>query len=134
MSFEGNNFINNNFFWFTGVVEDINDPMEMGRVRVRCYGYHTDDKNSVTGIPTESLPWGHVMMPITSASCSGIGESATGVLPGKLIRGKQTCEVKTEKEKIPFIDRTFRLMSIKAFQFFRNFKKDSVKTTVVSGD
>ena len=59
---------------------------------------------------------------------------ATGVLPGKLIRGKQTCEVKTEKEKIPFIDRTFRLMSIKAFQFFRNFKKDSVKTTVVSGD
>tara|TARA_Y100000591_G_scaffold48014_2_gene36415 strand:- start:2298 stop:4199 length:1902 start_codon:yes stop_codon:yes gene_type:complete len=59
---------------------------------------------------------------------------ATGVLPGKLIRGKQTCEVKTEKEKIPLIDRTFRLMSIKAFQFFRNFKKDSVKTTVVSGD
>ena len=59
---------------------------------------------------------------------------ATGVLPGKLIRGKQTCEVKTEKEKIPFIDRTFRLMSIKAFQFLRNFKKDSVKTTVVSGD
>ena len=87
MSFEGNNFINNNFFWFTGVVEDINDPMEMGRVRVRCYGYHTDDKNSVTGIPTESLPWGHVMMPITSASCSGIGQSATGILPGSWVIG-----------------------------------------------
>jgi hypothetical protein len=87
MSFEGNNFINNNFFWFTGVIEDINDPMEMGRVRVRCFGYHTDDKSSGTGIPTESLPWGHVMMPITSASCSGIGTSATGILQGSWVVG-----------------------------------------------
>ena len=59
---------------------------------------------------------------------------ATGILPGKLIRGKQTCEVKTEKEKIPFIDRTLRLMSVKAFKFLWNFRKKSVKTTVVSGD
>ena len=59
---------------------------------------------------------------------------ATGILPGKLIRGKQTCEVKTEKEKIPFIDRTLRLMSVKAFKLLWNFRKKSVKTTVVSGD
>jgi len=85
--FEGNNFINNNFYWFTGVIEDINDPLEMGRVRVRCYGYHTDDKNEGTGIPTGALPWSHVMMPVTSASCSGIGESATGLLPGSWVVG-----------------------------------------------
>ena len=59
---------------------------------------------------------------------------ATGILPGKLIRGKQTCEVKTEKEKIPFIDRTLRLMSVKAFKLLWNFRKKSVKTTVFSGD
>ena len=59
---------------------------------------------------------------------------ATGILPGKLIRGKQICEVKTEKEKIPFIDRTLRLMSVKAFKLLWNFRKKSVKTTVVSGD
>tara|TARA_Y100000004_G_scaffold196616_1_gene267270 strand:- start:1145 stop:2584 length:1440 start_codon:yes stop_codon:yes gene_type:complete len=86
-TFTGNNFINNNFFWFTGVIEDINDPLEMGRVRVRCYGYHTDDKNAGTGIPTSSLPWAHVTMPITSASVGGIGESATGILPGSWVVG-----------------------------------------------
>jgi N-acyl-D-aspartate/D-glutamate deacylase len=59
---------------------------------------------------------------------------ATGVLPGKLIRGKQTCEVKTEKESVPFIDRTFRLMSVKAFKLLWNFRKSPFKTTVVSDD
>ena len=59
---------------------------------------------------------------------------ATGVLPGKLIRGKQTCEVKAEKEKIPFVDRTLRLMSVKAFKLLWNLRKKPAKTTVVSGD
>ena len=85
--FKGNNFINNNFYWFTGVIEDINDPLEMGRVRVRCFGYHTPDKAGGSGIPTGSLPWSHVMMPITSASIAGIGESATGVEQGSWVVG-----------------------------------------------
>jgi hypothetical protein len=85
--FTGNNFINNNFFWFTGVIEDINDPLEMGRVRVRCFGYHTGDKGTGTGIPTGSLPWAHVMMPVTSASIAGIGESATGIAQGSWVVG-----------------------------------------------
>ena len=59
---------------------------------------------------------------------------ATGVLPGKLIRGKQTCEVKTEKERVPFIDRTFRLMSVKALKLLWNYRKSPFKTTVVSDD
>ena len=33
------------FVWFTGVVEDRNDPSSLGRVRVRCVGFHTDDLN-----------------------------------------------------------------------------------------
>ena len=32
------------FIWFVGVVEDRNDPALLGRVRVRCLGFHTDDK------------------------------------------------------------------------------------------
>ena len=28
------------FVWFVGVVEDRNDPKKVGRVRVRCLGYH----------------------------------------------------------------------------------------------
>ena len=80
------NFINNegNFHWFTGVIEDINDPLQRGRYRVRCYGYHTDDK---VLIPTSALPWAHVMLPITSASMSGVGESATGLLKGSWVVG-----------------------------------------------
>lgn len=40
--------------WFMGVVEDINDPESLNRVRVRCIGYHTADK---TLMPTADLPW-----------------------------------------------------------------------------
>ena len=70
--------------FFTGVVEDIIDPKQMGRVRVRCFGYHTANK---TEIPTESLPWALVSMPVTSASMSGIGQSPTGIQPGSWVWG-----------------------------------------------
>jgi len=62
-------FVGGHFSWFTGVVEDILDPLQMGRVRVRCFGYHTANK---TEIATEDLPWASVMTPIHSASMSGI--------------------------------------------------------------
>jgi hypothetical protein len=62
-----------------GVVEDIKDPLEAGRIRVRIFGLHTDDTNL---IPTDSLPWAMCLTPIQSASISGIGISPTGILPG----------------------------------------------------
>lgn len=76
--------MNTEFHWFTGVVEDINDPEELGRVRVRCYGYHSDNLDE---IPTDSLPWATPMTPITSAGTSGIGHSATGLLQGSWVVG-----------------------------------------------
>ncbi len=81
------NFIYNGgtFFWFTGVVEDINDPLEMGRCRVRCYGYHTKDK--AIEIPTDKLPWATPMVPITSASMTESGQSATGLYQGSWVVG-----------------------------------------------
>lgn len=51
------------FVWFLGVVEDRMDPEQMGRVRVRCFGWHTEDKSQ---IPTEDLPWAHSVMPMNS--------------------------------------------------------------------
>lgn len=74
----------NGFHWFTGVVEDIFDPEEMGRIKVRCFGYHTENKELIA---TEDLPWSHVMLPITSASMTGIGQSATGILQGSWVIG-----------------------------------------------
>ena len=70
--------------WFVGVVEDRKDPRNMGRCRVRIYGDHDANK---TKIPTRSLPWSQVMMPVTSAACGGIGESATGIVQGSWVVG-----------------------------------------------
>ncbi len=72
------------FHWFTGVVEDIQDPKEMGRIRVRCYGFHTKNKED---LPTESLPWASPMLPVTSASMTELGTSATGLLKGSWVIG-----------------------------------------------
>lgn len=71
-------------FWFTGVVEDREDPLEMGRIRVRIFGLHTDD---TTKIATADLPWSNVMMPCNSASISGLGMSPTGLLEGSWVVG-----------------------------------------------
>ena len=67
------------FVWFTGVVEDRNDPTKLGRVRVRCVGYHTDDK---TKIPTEDLPWAWVLQTVHTPSMNGMGHT-----PGFLVEG-----------------------------------------------
>ena len=47
--------MNPQMVWFQGVVEDRNDPLQLGRVKVRCVGYHTEKKQD---LPTEDLPWG----------------------------------------------------------------------------
>ena len=41
-----------------------------------------------------------------------------GVLPGKLIRGKQVCEVKSGISKVSFFDKTIRLLAVKILRFF----------------
>ncbi len=51
------------FIWWIGVVEDRNDPEQLGRVRVRCFGWHTEKKQN---IPTDSLPWAHPVIPVNS--------------------------------------------------------------------
>jgi len=71
------------FIWFIGVVEDRNDPLELGRVRVRCLGYHSDD---LSKIPTSSLPWAHVMHPTTDPAMHGMGKT-----PSFLVEGGWVC-------------------------------------------
>jgi hypothetical protein len=74
----------NGFQWFVGVVEDRQDPKTLGRLRVRCLGYHTED---LIKLPTSDLPWSHVMNPITSATVSGIGQSPLGAVEGSWVVG-----------------------------------------------
>ena len=72
------------FIWFTGVVEDRKDPLKLGRVRVRCLGYHTEDKEA---FPTSDLPWAHPLLPITSSGVSGIGQTPLGLVEGSWVVG-----------------------------------------------
>jgi hypothetical protein len=77
-------FKGGNFCWFTGVVEDINDPEKLGRVRVRAFGYHTE---SLVDIKTDALPWATVMGPTNSANISGIGTTTHGLVNGSWVVG-----------------------------------------------
>ena len=72
------------FVWFTGVVEDRNDPDKLGRVRVRCLGFHTEDLND---IPTADLPWATVMHPTTDPSMQGLGNSPSFLVEGSWVVG-----------------------------------------------
>jgi predicted chitinase len=75
---------NANFYWWFGVVEDRNDPLRLGRCRVRIIGYHSED-NEV--LPTEDLPWAMPVMPANSAGTSGVGWSPTGAVEGSWVVG-----------------------------------------------
>jgi hypothetical protein len=72
------------FVWWHGVVEDTADPLQLGRCRVRVYGFHVENK---TELPTSALPWAYPMQPLTSAALSGIGQSPTGLLVGSHVFG-----------------------------------------------
>jgi hypothetical protein len=72
------------FVWFFGVVEDRNDPLKLGRVRIRAYGWHTEDK---VAVPTNTLPWAQTIQPITSAAMGDIGTSPTGIVEGTWVVG-----------------------------------------------
>jgi hypothetical protein len=48
------------FVWWFGIVENRIDPLELGRCRVRCFGWHTQNKSQ---IQTEDLPWAHPVVP-----------------------------------------------------------------------
>ena len=60
------NFIGKDgFSWWVGVVESRMDPLKMGRVQVRIFGHHTENKQL---IPTADLPWVACMAAPNAAS------------------------------------------------------------------
>jgi hypothetical protein len=68
------------FYWFIGVVEDnTSDPMKLGGCKVRVFGVHEE-------LPTDRLPDAIVMMPTTSGSFQGIGDTPS-LLAGSFVFG-----------------------------------------------
>lgn len=63
---EDKNFAGKNgFIWWFGVVEDRQDPLRLGRCRVRCVGWHADDKMR---LPTQDLPWAMPSLPTNNTN------------------------------------------------------------------
>lgn len=66
--------------WFIAIVEEVNDPLKLGRVKVRVPALQDD-------ISTEDLVWARPISPVQSASYYGIGMSPNGLIPGSLVFG-----------------------------------------------
>ena len=71
------------FRWWIGSVISINDPLRLGRVRVRIYGVHSDN---LLDVPENALPWASCIIPTTEDGVSGQGRS-TGLKEGAQVVG-----------------------------------------------
>lgn len=69
--------------WFIGNVVSLEDPKQIGRIRIRIYGIHPDNVIDVTD---NDLPWASVVVPITSGSNVGVG-SYLGIQVDSLVFG-----------------------------------------------
>lgn len=69
--------------WFIGTVVDLLDPKELGRIRVRIMGIHSDN---LQDIPDNTLPWAQTIMPITEGGVNGLGIN-TGIQIGARVFG-----------------------------------------------
>ena len=74
----------NGFVWWQGVVEDRQDPLQLGRCRVRILGWHPQARASVS---ISDLPWAYPLSPITSAAMNGIGHAPVGPVEGTWVMG-----------------------------------------------
>ena len=62
------NFIGHDgFVWWIGKVVDINDPLSLGRCRVRIFGYHGEERD----IPNDDLPWAVAIHPLNTPNLYG---------------------------------------------------------------
>lgn len=68
----------NGYVWWIGVVENVFDPLKLGRLQVRIIGWHTDD---LSAIPSESLPWAQTVLPLSDTNKS------MDVMPGDWVTG-----------------------------------------------
>jgi len=73
------------FKWFIGVVEDRNDPLKLGRVRIRVNT--VDNTTNTQEQPTSGLPWAIPLVPIVSSSKNQVGLAPVGPEVGSTVFG-----------------------------------------------
>ena len=61
-----------------------NDPLKLGRVKVRIFGLHTDNLEVLSA---DDLPWASILIPTTEAGPAGHGTSVGGIPTGTWVFG-----------------------------------------------
>jgi hypothetical protein len=76
------------YIWWVGEVEDKDDPLNLGRVKVRVLGWYTGPKKDyTTALPKKDLPWALVLQPTNQSGADGLGFSAGQLDPGAFVLG-----------------------------------------------
>ena len=73
------------YFFFFGWCEDRNDPLKIGRIRVRYAGLHTTD---TAQLPVSSLPWAQVVLPTTVNDSSMVDIQVGTMVTGFFLDGE----------------------------------------------
>ena len=77
------------FTWWVGEVEEIRDPAELGRIKVRILGWYTGNREGqayLKEVPSEILPWATVLLPTDQPQTKSAG-TTTELQPGAWVLG-----------------------------------------------
>ena len=108
------------FTWWVGEVEEIRDPAELGRIKVRILGWYTGNREGqayLKEVPMEILPWATVLLPCDQPQTKSSG-TTTELQPGAWVLG---FFLDGEEAQLPCV--------LGAFRGFQQKKADS-KTTI----
>lgn len=84
MNFNEEGFYGDHMRWFIArVVNSSADPETRGRVQIRIYGIHSDNKTDIDDL---DLPWAECLLPTTEGGVSGIGRMPQ-IKPSALVFG-----------------------------------------------
>lgn len=98
------------FVWWIGEVENIDDPSQLGRVKVRIIGWYTGNKSNegadsyTKTLPTENLPWATVLLPTDKPQTKNAG-TTTELQPGAFVMG---FFLDGEEAQLPVVMGSFR--------------------------
>ncbi len=111
------------YTWWVGEVEDVEDPSQIGRVKVRILGWYTgmnDEQAYLKEMPTEILPWATVLLPCDQPQTKATG-TTTELQPGAWVLG---FFLDGEEAQLPCV--------LGAFRGFQQQKSDAF-TTIADG-
>ena len=70
--------------FYVGIVEDNEDPKKLGRLKIRIFGIHTENKENKEKsqfLFTDDLPWAYPAFPASNSCIDGISDFST-IVPG----------------------------------------------------